>query len=124
LFTSDIVLPDAAAANKTFVQIVNPNNPGIYRRLDSTTNAAAPRDFTIGHQAVTVKGVSCNKHLVGFRHRKANVVSAIPEEVVFNGTLLVPATTTFSTTDVYDILAFVRAFWTSANGLKLMNGES
>jgi hypothetical protein len=106
-FANDIVIADAAAANKTFklISLTDGNSS----RIDSASNLTTPRSMFIKHQIAGSKanGNISDRHLVSF---SATYLDGSNKEqtAVLNFTLQVPRSTAVSRTNVNDLIAFLR----------------
>lgn len=123
-FSNDIVIADAAAANKTFklISLTDGNSS----RIDSASNLTTPRSMFIKHQTSGSKanGNISDRHLVSFSATYLD--GANKEQVaVLNLTVQVPRSTAVSRANVNDLIAFARNwFGVSANVDGLLINES
>jgi hypothetical protein len=125
MFSSDIVLVDAAAANKTFVSVVTPGGKStLYKRVDSASTLSEPRTFSLDHQVSTVKGFPVARHLSQMTHVKKNATTGLYEPCTVNITTTIPLSGVFSVADAYDLVALQKSFLSSANFTKMLNNES
>lgn len=63
-FTSDLVLKNNAAANKTFTVVGGGNGSSRVVRLDTASTTALPRKMTIDHSVVNSASGKSDRHLV------------------------------------------------------------
>lgn len=116
--TANIVIANNAAVSKTFIPSVQ--IPSGFQYRDNSSAADAPRTLDITHTAVNGSSASNAKHTFKVTQLRANAAAQI-KTAYFECKLSVPKDGT-TATDVSDLAAFVRNFFTDANLQTLLLG--
>lgn len=120
MFATSVNINDAAAAAKTFTKVSNDVDEANF--LDSSTTLSAPRALSIKHTMAKSGNVSgVDRHLVSFQHTVLDAANK-PITATVNVTLAVPRAT-ITRTNVDDLIAFAKNFFTTSNTTSLLNGE-
>lgn len=125
-FTDPISVNDNSAALQGFTRTgYNPNGSDW---VENDATATDVRSLVIRHSNVgssaTPGGKPLRRHLVQFVHSKWNASLGKTEKFVMNLTFTVDPQSALTTTNQYDILAFVKNFLTTTNFDKLVRDES
>lgn len=123
-FSTDLVLADNAAANKTF-SLRNTNGYNT-ERIDQSTTGTEPRLCAIKHSSQGKKGTSeqAERHLVSFSVTKKDPTTGVLYTSVLNVTLVTPATGPLVRADYDHLIAFAKNFLVTANVDKWLRNES
>lgn len=116
--TANIVVKNNAAADKTFIPSVQ--IPSGFQYRDNSSTAEAPRTIDITHTAVSGASSSNAKHSFKVTQLRPNVEGLV-RTGYFKCDISVPKDG-LTATDVSDLAAFVRNFFTDANLQTLLLG--
>lgn len=120
MFANSITLADSASANKSFTKVSNDTDEAIF--IDSATTMAAPRLITVKHTMAKPGAPSAvDRHLVSFQHTVLDAANK-PVTCTVNFTVNMPRGTV-TRTNVDDLVAFAKNFFTTGNVTSLLNGE-
>jgi len=109
--TSNIVIANNAAVNKTFIPSVQ--IPSGFQYRDNASLADAPRTMDVTHNIASAASSSNSKHGVVFRQLRANGAAVMRTGYV-KVDISVPKDG-LTATDVSDMTAFMRNFFSDAN---------
>lgn len=118
MFANDIVLADAAAANKTFKLIELDGSSS--ERIDTTSTRANPRVLRIKRTNGSGKNAT-DRYLVQFAKNVQGTVG--PIAAVVNVSIALPQDTALSQADVLDLVAFMKNFLSTTNVQGLLLGD-
>lgn len=125
-FSDPITANDNAAVLQTFTQTGMLQNGSDWVENDAT--AASTRRLVLRHSnagASVAKGASpIRRHLQQWTHEKYNATLGKTEKLTFNLTVTQDPGASFTSTDIYDLLAFVKNFSTTGNLDKMLRNES
>lgn len=121
MFSQNLTIADAAAANKTFNLVYQDGQET--RRIDSLTDLTNQRMMIIRHQTSSRNGIATNRHNVLFTKKlesaegdtllpSVSVAISVPEDVAVTQGI------------IDDLIAFAKNFLTVGNTTSLLRGES
>jgi hypothetical protein len=117
--TSDIVLADYSAANKTFTPSVQVS--GGFAYADTSSTVASPRSLTVKHTVLAASAATGTEvHSMNFAHTVVDSVGS-PQTVSATLTFRVPRTGP-TLANRRDLWTFVKNFLTDTNVEKLLIG--
>jgi len=121
MFSDNLVIADAAAANKTFAKISQSGQES--RRIDNSSTTQEPRLLTIRHQIIVVKGITYDRHNLVFN--KIRVGSDGFLHTTSISTVMQESRDSAAASDILDLVAFSKNFLaTSGVVTSLRLGES
>jgi len=121
MFSQDLVLADAAAANKTFKLVFQ--DGAETRRIDSATDLTNARMMIIRHQTSGRNGITINRHNV-LLSKKLESAEGDPLLPSVSVAISVPEDVLVTQGVIDDLIAFAKNFLTVANTTSLLRGES
>lgn len=118
--TSDLILADYSAANKTFTPAIAISNG--YQYSDTSSTIASPRTLQVKHITLPASAqTGVETHSVSFGHTVVDSVTGKPFTAVATLTLRVPRTGP-TLGDRRDLWTFIKNFLTDVNVEKLLIG--
>lgn len=121
MFSQNLTIADAAAANKTFNLVFQDGFET--RRIDSSTDLTNSRMMIIRHQTSGKNGITTNRHNLLFTKKleSADGDTLIPSVSV---AISVPEDAVVTQGVIDDLIAFAKNFLTVGNTTSLLRGES
>lgn len=125
-FPDPLSLNNNAAVAKAFNR--KSTGIGVSEAIESTSTVADRTLMKIAHTKAgkgAAAGTVVDRHLLQFQRAKFNSAIGADELMTINVTLTIPSSSGLTTTDTYDLCAFVKNFLTTtANIDRLIRGES